>query len=97
MARELKSLQFEEFVAQAPSIFDQVEASGNEVVVERHGRLFSVKPKSPRKARTKRHFGPDDSLLDVIGIGHSGQHDVSAHKHDYLAGAVADLHDASEA
>ena len=96
MSTDRKRLQFDEFMNEAPTIFDEVETSGEEIVVERHGKLFSIRPKRAPKPRGKQHFGPNDSLFGLVGIGSSGSQDVSAQKHKYLADALADIHDGSE-
>lgn len=96
MSTDRKRLQFDEFVHEVPTIFDEVEKSGEEVVVERHGKLFSIRPKHARKTRGGQHFSSDDSLFGLIGLGASGQRDISTQKHEYLAEAIADTHDGSE-
>ncbi len=96
MNTDRKRLQFDEFVHEVPTIFDEVEKSGEEVVVERHGKLFSIRPKRTTKSRSKQHFSSDDSLFGLIGLGASGIQDISTQKHKYLAKAIADTHDGSE-
>ena len=81
---------------EVPTIFDEVENSGKEVVIERHGKLFSIRPKRATKSRGRRHFSSDDSLFGLIGLGASGQQDVSTQKHQYHADAIAIPHDGSE-
>lgn len=78
-------------------VFDELEASVHEIVVERNGQLFSVKPKAQRSRRSRRHFGPENSLFDITSLDRSeGPTDVAQHKHRYLADAAADPHDQSE-
>lgn len=94
MAQDRQHVQFDEFVSNATTIFDEIEARGEEVLIEREGKLFSVRPASQRHARKHPGLTPQDSLLDIIGIGESqGETDTSAHKHDYLADAYADRHE----
>lgn len=95
MSTDRKRLQFDEFMHEASTIFDEVEASGEEIVVERHGKLFSIRPKRTSKQRSRKQFGPDDSLFRLIGIGSSGSQDVSTQKHKYLADAIVDVHNGS--
>ncbi len=95
MGTDRKHLHFDEFIHDAPTIFDEVETSGEEVVVERHGKLFSIRPKRTPKSRGKQHFGPDDALFGLIGVASSGTQDVSARKHKYLADAIAESGDGS--
>ena len=92
-----KHLQFDEFISDAPTVFDEVATSDEEVVVERGGKLFSIRRKKARKLRGKRQFSPDDSLFGMIGIGASGKHDISTEKHKYLADAIADIQNDTEA
>ena len=91
-----KHLQFDEFISDAPTVFDEVATSNEEVVIERGGKLFSIRRKKARKLRGKRQFSPDDSLFDMIGIGASGKHDISTEKHKYLADAIAHVDSGSD-
>jgi len=89
-----KPVQFEEFAAHLDGVFDQVEAQGEGITVERGGKLFALRPKRRRSPRKSSHFSFDDPLWDIAGIGHSGgPSDVSSNKHKYLADAAADLHE----
>ena len=96
MSTDRKRLQFDEFIQEVPTVFDEVENSGEEVVVERHGKLFSIRPKNATTSRRRRHFSSDDSLFGLIGLGASGRQDVSTQKHKYLAEAIADTQDGTE-
>lgn len=54
--------------------------------------VTAVEPKQPRRAASRPRGKPltmDDPLWQVVGIGHSGQGDVSSNKHKYLADAYA--------
>lgn len=66
-----------------------------EIIVERGGQLFALRPKQ-RHGRKQRGLSPSDPLLDIIGLGGiidaNGPTDVSTNKHKYLADAAADLH-----
>jgi hypothetical protein len=94
MAQDRQHLQFDEFVSNATTIFDEIEARGEELLVARDGKLFSVRPAPRRHARKHHGLTPQDSLLDIIGIGESqGATDTSARKHAYLADAYADRHE----
>lgn len=98
MQAESQPIPFDEFARHISTIFDDIEAQGSEVVVEREGKLFSLRPRRGRRAPAKpRHLMPNDALLDIIGLGGpgdpNGPTDVSANKHRYLAEAAADLHE----
>lgn len=90
MAAPHKTIPFEEFVANASAIFDEL-ASGSTVVVERGGGMYSL---SERRARRRRKTGviePGDSMFDMMGmVSTTGPTDVSANKHQYLADAYVD-------
>ncbi len=90
MNDEQKPVQFEEFAAHLDAIFDQVEAQGEEITVERGGRLFALRPKRRRSARKSHRITADDPLWDIVGIGRSdGPTDVSSNKYKYVADAIA--------
>jgi hypothetical protein len=90
MDNERKPLQFEEFAARLDAIFDQIEANGKEITVERGGRLFALRPKRRRHPRKGGPITADDPLWDIVGIGRSrGPTDVSSNKHKNIADAVA--------
>lgn len=95
MSTDRRHIQFDEFLQEAPTIFDEVETSGEEVVVEWHGKLFSIRPKQVPKPRGRRHFGPNDSLFGLIGVGSTSNQDVSTDKYKYLADAIAESGDGS--
>ena len=105
MPTDAKPIPFDEFVKQLDTIFDESEAQGSSrVLVERGGMVFSVsaarrrrrsfsKPEKPRSVTTPRY-----SLLDLVGLGASAEPtDIGRYKHEYLAEAAADLHDAPAA
>lgn len=84
---------FEQFIAAAAAIFDEV-AAGKQVVVQRDGQLVRLSPARKRAKRRPRHFSMDDPLWDIVGIGRStGPTDVASNKHTYLADAAANLHE----
>ena len=58
--------------------------------------MVSTKRKQSRKQRHGKRFSPDDALFGLIGIGASGRSDVSTHKYEYLANAIADEHNGPE-
>ncbi|MGH2501252.1 MAG: hypothetical protein ACRDID_01930, partial [Ktedonobacterales bacterium] len=83
---------FDEFVTNAPTIFDQV-AAGKQVTVERGNQLVRLSRVRRANKRAQRHFSADDALWDIVGTGRStGPTEVSSDKHRYLANAAADLH-----
>jgi hypothetical protein len=85
-----KPVQFEEFAAHLDAIFDQVEAQGEGITVERGGKLFALRPKRRRSPRKSRRITADDPLWDIVGIGRShGPTDVSSNKYKYVADAIA--------
>lgn len=85
-------IQFDEFVTNAPTIFDEV-AAGKQVTVERGNQLVRLSRVHRANRRAQRHFSADDPLWDIVGAGHStGPTDVSSHKHHYLTNAAGDLH-----
>ena len=57
---------------------------------------MSTRRKDTGKERKRGHFGADDALFGVIGIGASGRSDVSTHKHEYLANAITDEHNGAD-
>ncbi len=94
-AQETRCVPFDEFMASAAAVFDEV-ASGKRVTVERNGVRFRLTPVRRRSGRRKRHFSMDDALWDIVGIVDSGgPGDVATNKHKYLADAYADLHEQS--
>jgi hypothetical protein len=85
-----KPLQFDEFVSNAPTIFDAIEEHGGSVLIEWRGRLFSVRSKVKRHAKKSPRFRENDSLFKLAGAGRSAEPtDVARHKHDYLADAAS--------
>jgi hypothetical protein len=90
MGGKRKTLQFEEFAAHLDAIFDQVEAHGEEITVERGGKLFALRPKRRRRPRKSGRITADDPLWGIVGIGRShGPTDVSSNKYKYVADAIA--------
>jgi len=97
MRHQTKPVEFQEFATRLDTIFDEIEANGGSVTVERGGQQFTVSPKVTRpKGGKSSHFSPTDPLFNIIGIGHSeGPTDVSSNKHKYIADAIASHSDAS--
>lgn len=90
MATARKHVTYEEFIANADAIFDQVAADGTPVLVERGGHIFETVPPAKRRPRKTGILGPHDSMRDIIGMAEtSGPTDVSENKHTYLADAYA--------
>jgi hypothetical protein len=90
MASGAKPLTFEEFAERLSAVFDQVEAQGEEITVEREGKLFTLRPKRKRSRRKGGPITADDPLWDIVGIGKSkGPTDVSSNKYKYVAEAIA--------
>ncbi|MGH2505436.1 MAG: hypothetical protein ACRDID_23230 [Ktedonobacterales bacterium] len=88
---------FDQFLADAAAIFDEV-AAGKRVVVQRDGQLVRLSPARPRAKRRPRHLTPDDPLWALVGAGDSGEpnNDVARDKYRYIADAIA-AHSASSA
>lgn len=62
MAAPHKTIPFEEFIANAGAIFDEL-AGGSTIIVERGGKIYSL---SARRARRRRKTGviePGDACL----------------------------------
>ena len=92
MAQQLEPVTFDEFLSNAASIFAQIAQGGKGVLVEHDGALFSVEVKRPRTKKGGRGITPQDSILQIIGVGASqGPTDTSTNKHRYLADAAGDL------
>ena len=92
MEKEAKPLPFEDFLTNAPSIFEGIEKDGRPVRVKRGKTVFAIVPEK-RARRSRGILAPNDSLFDIIGIGEStGPTDTSSNKHKYLADAYSDLH-----
>lgn len=85
-----KHIPFDEFIADAGAIFDEV-AAGKQVVVQRDGQLVRLAPAHRRAKRRARHLTPDDPLWDLAGAGSSGEsgNHVSREIHRYIADAIA--------
>lgn len=90
MATARKHIAYEEFIANAAAIFDQVAAEGTGLLVERGGQVFEIVPRAKRGKRKTGILDPHDSMRDIIGMAEtSGPTDVSENKHKYLADAYA--------
>ena len=90
MSAAEKPIQFDEFLANAPAIFERMEREQTGVLVERAGTVYALRPKAKR-ARRPKHFTERDSLFRLAGIGHSAEPtNIAEHKHDYLADAFDD-------
>lgn len=93
MSAAEKPIQFDEFLANAPAIFERMEREQTGVLVERAGTVYALRPKAKR-ARRPKHFTERDSLFNIVGMMKSGgPGDVSTNKHAYLADAYADHHE----
>lgn len=85
------TLQFEEFAAHLDAIFDQVEAWGEKITVERDGKLFALRPKRRRRPHKSHRLTREDALWDIVGIADSGEpgNTVASNKYQHVADAVA--------
>lgn len=89
MATARKHITYEEFIANAGALFDQLAAEGTSLLVEREGHVFAILPRAERQQRKTGILGPHDSMRDFIGMAEtSGPTDVSENKHTYLPRAV---------
>jgi hypothetical protein len=91
MDENRKPVQFEEFAAHLDAIFDQVEAQGEGITVERGGKLFALRPKRRRSPRKSYRLTRDDALWDIVGIAASGEpgNTVASNKYAHVADAIA--------
>lgn len=89
MATARKHITYEEFIANAGAIFDQVAAEGTSLLVERDGHVFAIVPRTKRRQRKTHRFTREDSLFDLAGAGSSAEPtDIARHKDDYIADAI---------
>jgi hypothetical protein len=68
-----------------------MERDGQPVVVERAGKLFTLRPPKARRRKKTGIILPDDPLWELAGAGSSGApgNHVSRDTHRYIAGAIA--------
>ena len=82
-----ETIDFDEFVANAPAIFERIEQRHQGVIVRRAGKLYVLRPKAARQSR-RRVFSESDSIFALAGKGMSAvPTDVRNHKDEYLAEA----------
>jgi hypothetical protein len=87
VAREVKAIDVKD-MPEALKIAEDVEATDEPRILRRGSKPLAVVMPLPRRHRTKgKPLQPDDPLFDLVGIGDSGQGDVSENKHRYLADA----------
>lgn len=100
MEHETKILHFDEFATNLNSIFDEVEAQGESVTVERGGQFFTLAPKElGGEHESQRGLTAHDPIWDIIGVGRSSKPgtDVSVNTHAYLAkAALAEFDDTEQ-
>ena len=91
MAIEPKHIPFDEFASHLQALFDEAERDGQPVVVERAGKLFTLRPPKPRRRKRSRGLPPDDPMWSLMGAGSSGEpnNHVSRDIHRYVAEAIA--------
>ena|SRR5579863_8795593 len=84
-----EAIDFDEFVANAQTIFEQIEQRHPAVTVRRKGKLYVLRPKGARRVR-RRPFTENDSIFEFAGKGMSAEpSDIRNHKDEYLADAYA--------
>src|SRR5579871_4736453 len=82
-----EAIEFDEFVANAPAIFEQIEQRHQAVTVRRKGKLYVLRPKATRRSRHSA-FTENDSIFSLAGKGMSAEPtDIRHHKDEYLAKA----------
>ncbi|HKS70021.1 MAG TPA: hypothetical protein VJQ45_06355 [Ktedonobacterales bacterium] len=88
MDPETQSIQFDELVRNANSLFAEA-AAGKRIVVEYDGQPYRITPLKRRGRSRKSHrLTPDDPFFDLAGMADShGPGDVSLRVDDYLAQA----------
>lgn len=89
MATARKHITYEDFIANAGAIFDEVAADGTHLLVERNGQVFEIVPRTKRRQRKSLKFTLEDSLFSLAGAGSSAEPtDIAKHKDDYIADAI---------
>jgi hypothetical protein len=87
MRQPQEAIEFEEFLANAPAIFEEIERRHGGIVVRREGKLYLLRPKAARRSK-RRGFSENDSIFELVGKGKSAEPtDVRLHKDEYLAEA----------
>ncbi|MCL5075748.1 MAG: hypothetical protein M1136_08925 [Chloroflexi bacterium] len=92
MARELKTIDISN-IPELLRIVEEVRATHEPRVLKRDNEEVAIlTPTHPTKKRIPRDkpFTKNDSLWNLIGIGHSGLGNISENKHKYLAEAYLD-------
>lgn len=91
MSAEPKHIPFDEFIRDAPALFNDMERDGQPVVIERAGKSFTLRPTRARRRKKTGIILPDDPLWELVGAGSSGEpnNDVARNKYKYLADAYA--------
>ena len=91
MRVEPQHIPFDEFIRNARTLFDDMERDGQPVVVERAGKLFTLRPPKARRRRKTGRIAADDPMWALVGAFASGEpnNDVASNKHKYLADAIA--------
>ena len=90
MSVEPKHVPFDEFIRDAPALFDDMERDGQPVVVERAGKLFTLRPPRTRRRKKTGVILPDDPMWGLVGLfSTEPNNDVADNKHRYIADAIA--------
>jgi hypothetical protein len=90
MSIEPKHVSFDEFVRDAQALFDEVERDGQPVVVERAGKLFTLRPPKARRRKKTGIITADDPMWSLMGaFSTEPNNDVVSNKYKYIAEAIA--------
>ena len=89
MRQPQDAIEFDELIANAAAIFEEIERRHEGIVVRRQGKLYLLRPKTARR-RKPRGFSENDSIFELAGKGMSAEPtDVRHHKDEYLAEAYS--------
>jgi len=79
------AIDFEELVANAAAIFEEIERRHEGIIVRRQGKLYLLRPKATRRQK-RRGFSESDSIFELAGKGMSAEPtDIRHHEDEYLA------------
>lgn len=91
MADHEQYVPLSEFVRDATKILDELQATGDEILLEDQGRVFRITPK--QTTRRRKRFNRQDPLFALGGQFPSAEEtDIANDKHDALAAAYEDVH-----
>jgi hypothetical protein len=89
MRQPQDAIEFDELIANAAAIFEEIERRHEGIVVRRQGKLYLLRPKTARRQK-RRGFSENDSIFELAGKGMSAEPtDIRNHKDEYLAEAYS--------